>query len=49
VNTPKPYISGHYTPVADEISATGLTVRGAIPPELEGRYIRNRHMFQEAS
>jgi carotenoid cleavage dioxygenase-like enzyme len=39
----KPYISGHYTPVTDEISAVGLTVRGAIPPELDGRYIRNGH------
>lgn len=38
-----PYISGHYTPVADETSATDLVVRGTIPPELEGRYIRNGH------
>ncbi|MEV0718967.1 carotenoid oxygenase family protein [Asanoa sp. NPDC050611] len=39
----KPYLSGHYTPVTDEISAVGLTVRGTIPPELDGRYIRNGH------
>ncbi|MFG1928729.1 carotenoid oxygenase family protein [Cryptosporangium sp. NPDC048952] len=38
-----PYISGHYTPATDETSATDLPVRGAIPPELEGRYIRNGH------
>ncbi|TDD91835.1 carotenoid oxygenase family protein [Actinomadura rubrisoli] len=39
----KPYISGHYTPAVDEISATDLPVRGTIPPELEGRYLRNGH------
>ncbi|MFI6515753.1 carotenoid oxygenase family protein [Spirillospora sp. NPDC050679] len=39
----KPYVSGHYTPLTDEATATGLTVRGTIPPELEGRYIRNGH------
>lgn len=40
---PKPYLTGHYTPVTDETSAAGLPVRGTIPPELEGRYIRNGH------
>ncbi|MFJ9522036.1 carotenoid oxygenase family protein [Kitasatospora sp. NPDC101801] len=39
----KPYLTGHYTPVADEISATGLTVEGVLPPELTGRLIRNSH------
>ncbi|NBM20079.1 carotenoid oxygenase family protein [Streptomyces sp. GC420] len=39
----KPYLTGHYTPVADEITAAGLTVEGAIPPELEGRLVRNSH------
>ncbi|CAL9407878.1 8'-apo-carotenoid 13,14-cleaving dioxygenase [Streptomyces sp. enrichment culture] len=39
----KPYLTGHYTPVADEITATGLTVEGALPPELSGRLIRNSH------
>ncbi|AUY52761.1 carotenoid oxygenase family protein [Streptomyces sp. CB01881] len=39
----KPYLTGHYTPVADEITATGLTVEGHLPPELTGRLIRNSH------
>ncbi|MER8182344.1 carotenoid oxygenase family protein [Kitasatospora sp. NPDC094015] len=41
--TSKPYLTGHYTPVADEITATGLTVEGTLPPELTGRLIRNSH------
>jgi carotenoid cleavage dioxygenase-like enzyme len=39
----KPYITGHYAPVADEHTATALRVRGTLPPELSGRYIRNGH------
>ncbi|RKT53898.1 carotenoid oxygenase family protein [Saccharothrix australiensis] len=39
----KPYLEGHYTPVPDETTATGLTVRGTLPPELRGRYLRNGH------
>ncbi|MEV2253524.1 carotenoid oxygenase family protein [Streptomyces sp. NPDC050147] len=39
----KPYLTGHYTPVADEIAATGLAVEGTLPPELTGRLIRNSH------
>ncbi|MFJ3977418.1 carotenoid oxygenase family protein [Streptomyces sp. NPDC090021] len=42
-STAKPYLTGHYTPVTDEITATGLTVEGTIPPELTGRLIRNSH------
>ncbi|MGW2276135.1 carotenoid oxygenase family protein, partial [Streptomyces yangpuensis] len=42
-STAKPYLTGHYTPVADEITATGLTVEGTLPPELTGRLIRNSH------
>lgn len=38
-----PYISDHYTPVVEESTATGLVVRGALPPELDGRYLRNGH------
>ncbi|QEU96122.1 carotenoid oxygenase family protein [Streptomyces kanamyceticus] len=38
-----PYLSGHFTPVPGEITARDLTVRGAIPPELSGRYFRNGH------
>ncbi|MEJ2866335.1 carotenoid oxygenase family protein [Actinomycetospora sp. OC33-EN08] len=30
-----------YTPVPDEIDAVDLPVEGALPPELDGRYIRN--------
>ncbi|MGH3243278.1 MAG: carotenoid oxygenase family protein [Spirillospora sp.] len=41
--TSVPYISGHYAPVADEHTATELRIRGALPPELDGRYIRNGH------
>ncbi|MER5213125.1 carotenoid oxygenase family protein [Streptomyces sp. NPDC002838] len=39
----KPYIAGHYTPVADEITEVDLKVRGTLPPELTGRYFRNGH------
>ncbi|MEU9263777.1 carotenoid oxygenase family protein [Streptomyces sp. NPDC048212] len=39
----KPYLTGHYSPVADEITATELTVEGTLPPELIGRLIRNSH------
>ncbi|MGW9068451.1 carotenoid oxygenase family protein, partial [Streptomyces yangpuensis] len=42
-STAKPYLTGHYTPVADEITATGLSVEGTLPPELTGRLIRNSH------
>ncbi|MFC9817635.1 carotenoid oxygenase family protein [Streptomyces virginiae] len=42
-SAPKPYLTGHYTPVTDEITATGLTVEGTVPPELTGRLIRNSH------
>ena len=35
------YLRGRFAPVPDEHSAAGLTVRGALPPELDGRYLRN--------
>ncbi|MET9294993.1 carotenoid oxygenase family protein [Streptomyces sp. NPDC003077] len=38
-----PYLTDYYTPVADEITATDLTVEGNLPPELTGRLIRNGH------
>ncbi|PXX71189.1 carotenoid cleavage dioxygenase [Nocardia tenerifensis] len=38
-----PYISGHYAPTADELTAHELTVHGTLPPELDGRYFRNGH------
>ncbi|MFF1901863.1 carotenoid oxygenase family protein [Kitasatospora sp. NPDC058218] len=43
MTTAKPYLTGHYAPVADEITATGLTVEGHLPPELTGRLLRNSH------
>ncbi|WP_329446561.1 carotenoid oxygenase family protein [Streptomyces sp. NBC_01426] len=42
-DTKKPYLTGHYAPVVDEITATDLTVEGTLPPELTGRLLRNSH------
>ena len=39
----KPYLTGHFTPVADEVTATELTVEGTLPAELTGRLLRNGH------
>ncbi|WTW99095.1 carotenoid oxygenase family protein [Streptomycetaceae bacterium NBC_01309] len=38
---PPPYLRGRYAPVAGERTAAHLPVRGALPPELDGRYLRN--------
>jgi carotenoid cleavage dioxygenase-like enzyme len=35
------WISANAGPVPDEMTATDLVVRGALPPELSGRYLRN--------
>jgi carotenoid cleavage dioxygenase-like enzyme len=35
------YLTGRYAPVPDEIDATDLPVEGTLPPELDGRYLRN--------
>ena len=35
------WLQGNYAPVMDEIDAFDLPVRGAIPPELVGLYVRN--------
>lgn len=35
------YLSGNLAPVADEIDAVGLEVKGVLPGELSGRYFRN--------
>ncbi|MFG2485623.1 carotenoid oxygenase family protein [Streptomyces virginiae] len=43
MTTDKPYLTGHYTPAVDEITATELTVEGSLPPELTGRLLRNGH------
>ncbi|MEE2704305.1 MAG: carotenoid oxygenase family protein [Myxococcota bacterium] len=38
----KPFhLQGNFAPVEDEITAHDLEVEGAIPPELEGLYVRN--------
>lgn len=37
-----PYLQGNFAPLAEETTAFDLPVlRGAIPPELDGRYLRN--------
>ncbi len=35
------YITGPFAPVEQEITATDLAVRGQLPAELDGRYLRN--------
>ncbi|MFI6375667.1 carotenoid oxygenase family protein [Streptomyces sp. NPDC050546] len=35
------YLRDRFAPVPDEHSAADLTVRGSLPPELDGRYLRN--------
>lgn len=35
------YLEGNYAPVQREVTAENLRVKGAIPPELMGRYLRN--------
>lgn len=35
------HLRDNRAPVSDEVTLTELEVRGAIPPELEGRYVRN--------
>ncbi len=35
------HLSGNNAPVFDEVTITDLEVKGAIPPELRGRYFRN--------
>ena len=38
----KPFwLSGNFAPTYDEVTETQLTVTGSIPPELNGRYLRN--------
>ena len=36
-----PYLQGNYAPVEEEVTATYLPVEGELPPELNGRYLRN--------
>lgn len=35
------YLTGDLGPVAEEVTAFDLPVKGALPPELDGRYLRN--------
>lgn len=35
------WLQGNYAPVFDEVEATDLVVRGALPPELTGLYTKN--------
>src|SRR5205807_438518 len=35
------YLEGNFAPVPDELGAIDLPVEGALPPELQGRYLRN--------
>lgn len=37
----EPYVIDNFAPVAREITGENLRVSGAIPPELNGRYLRN--------
>jgi carotenoid cleavage dioxygenase len=39
--TPPWWLQGNYAPVAHELTAHGLQVTGALPPELDGVYLRN--------
>ncbi|MBJ6763660.1 carotenoid oxygenase family protein [Myxococcaceae bacterium JPH2] len=43
MTTPPPFLSGSFTPVPDELTATRLRVRGTLPPELNGQLVRNGH------
>ncbi|MFF0449643.1 carotenoid oxygenase family protein [Streptomyces sp. NPDC004609] len=36
-----PYLRGRFAPVPDEHGTADLTVRGSLPPDLDGRYLRN--------
>lgn len=47
--TGKFYERGNYAPVPDELTAESLAVEGAIPPELDGWYLRNGPNPREAS
>ncbi len=38
---PNPFLQGGFAPVQDEIAVDDLPVRGRIPPELHGTYVRN--------
>ena len=35
------WLQADYAPVTEEVTATALEVRGALPPELSGLYVKN--------
>lgn len=39
--TANEYLQGPFAPVSDEVTLADLEVRGTLPPELDGRYLRN--------
>lgn len=43
------WLQNNFGPVQEQLSATGLTVRGALPPELNGTYVRNGSNPQSGS
>ncbi|MEV4826360.1 carotenoid oxygenase family protein [Micromonospora sp. NPDC049274] len=49
MSTGVPHLAGNYAPVTHELTATDLTVTGAIPKELTGWYLRNGPNPHEAA
>ncbi|MGZ8752580.1 MAG: carotenoid oxygenase family protein [Acidimicrobiia bacterium] len=47
----EPYLTGVYTPVADERDDADLAVTGELPPNLRGQFLRNgpNPMFADAA
>lgn len=41
MTTTSPYLSGDFAPVQEEVTAFDLAVEGALPRELDGRFVRN--------
>ena len=48
-SAPAPHLAGNFAPVMDELTAYDLPVRGTIPPELTGWYLRNGPNPREAA
>jgi carotenoid cleavage dioxygenase len=38
---PRDYVTGALAPVTEEVTITDLAITGTLPPELDGRYVRN--------
>ena len=43
------HLKGNGRPVTEELTLTDLEVTGTIPPELDGRYVRNGANFSVGS